>query len=129
MEQWNEVPMSALESETLVSVIGLKKESPVVTFVCAGGREFRMRHEQDCCEDVSVHDIVGDVEDLLGAPILSATEAVQVATDGEREDESGTWTFYHLRTVKGSVTLTWLGTSNGYYNETVQLEERADRHG
>ena len=69
-------------------------------------------------------DIAGDINDLIGSPILLA----EVVTN-ENENppgveiseyqESFTWTFYKLSTIKGSVTISWYGESNGYYNESV----------
>lgn len=75
-------------------------------------------HEQECCEDVSIEDICGDLEDLKDTPILSAKV---VTNEGFTEDSPYTWTFYKFSTIKGDVTVRWYGTSNGYYSECVDL--------
>ena len=95
-------------------------EDEEVYFVGAGDTPtYRFFHEQDCCEGVSVAEIIGDVQDLVGVPILEAREDTQ---EGDNEYGSATWTFYNFRTIKGSVTIRWLGESNGYYSERVDLE-------
>ncbi len=83
-------------------------------------RTFRLFHRQDCCEDVYVESVVGDVVDLLLSPILLAEEVV---TGESGTDESATFTFYKLATVKGYVDIRWVGRSNGYYSERVDFEE------
>jgi hypothetical protein len=90
-----------------------------VRFESSDGRVFRLYHSQDCCENVDVEDICGDIEDLVGAPILMAEESTSEDSDG---CESKTWTFYKFATMKGYVTIRWLGESNGYYSESVELE-------
>ena len=88
----------------------------------------RMYHSQDCCESVSIEDIVGDLDDLVGTPLLLVEEVSNYEPE-ERPvdedsccDESETWTYYRFRTSKGSVDIRWYGTSNGYYSESVDIE-------
>ena len=83
----------------------------------------RFCHHQDCCESVYIEDICGDLNDLVGAPLVEAEE-VSNYDDGPlgEYEESYTWTFYRFRTRKGSVTVRWYGSSNGYYSESVSVE-------
>ena len=75
------------------------------------GMHFVLTHIQDCSEDVKIESIDGDLDDLIGEPLLMAEEIIKV--DGD------TWTFYKFATVKGYVTVRFLGWSNGYYSERV----------
>lgn len=86
---------------------------------------FRLTHIQDCCEDVRLEEIHGDLEDLTGSPILLAEESYQRDDDGRYGDTS-TWSFYKFATARGHVTIRFYGTSNGYYSETADLLAKGD---
>lgn len=86
--------------------------------VFTGDVSFRLYHDQDCCESVGVEDVCGDLSDLEGQPIISATCDSRHADVDEGAQQ---WTFYHLRTIKGTVTIRFYGTSNGYYSTSVTL--------
>lgn len=98
-------------------------------FTLETGEVYKLYHEVDCCEDVYIDDIVGDLSDLIGHPILMAEEihnpqGMQAKmVDGFYLDTSFTWTFYKFATIKGAVTIRWYGSSNGYYSETVSFKE------
>lgn len=89
----------------------------------ADGSVYRQFYESDCCASCTLDGFSGDVSDLIGSPLVMAEE---VTESSDTEYGSQTWSFYKLATVRGYVTLAWLGESNGYYSETVTLiEERA----
>lgn len=119
----DECDISELAGKTIISIDGLEEGSEEATFICSDGTKFFMYHEQDCCEVVSIDDVCGDVEDLIGSPILKAEEVCNDASDVIREDAdaSATWTFYHIHTMRGTVTIKWYGTSNGYYSEKADF--------
>jgi hypothetical protein len=85
------------------------------------GRVFKACHSQDCCESVDLNEVDGDLEWLIGSEIILAAEEVSTPAPANRKggDDSETWTFYKLGTVKGAVTFRWVGSSNGYYSEDV----------
>lgn len=128
--EWRMVPFETLRGLTFESVRVVGEDEILTTFqrgddvvLFEGERTFAIMHKIDCCEDVILEDCNGDLANLVGTPIFSAAEAVSESQPGEVE-ESLTWSFYHLRTSKGDVTLRFRGASNGYYSETVQLYER-----
>jgi hypothetical protein len=78
-------------------------------------------HDQDCCESVTIKEIVGELSDLENSPILKAEEFTEEGVGEKRE--SYTWTFYKFATSKGHVDVSWIGESNGYYSESVDFKE------
>ena len=116
--------ISILKGKTLSKV---KRYDDEIHFTTIEGKEYKMFHDQDCCETVYIEDICGELEWLIESPILIADERSNSEDDPKESygyhDESFTWTFYELATLKGSVTIRWYGSSNGYYSERVDFEE------
>lgn len=115
------------------NIIKINKDIDRIEFICEDVDSilinerivYTLSHIQDCCESVYVEDINGDLEDLIGSPILQAEERVSKENpegiDVPEYQDSFTWTFYHLATMKGYVTIRFYGASNGYYSERVSL--------
>lgn len=111
--------VSVLIGKTLSNIEVLKEDlidkDNVIIFYVNDGTKYKMYHEQSCCEYVAIEEIVGDLKDLIGAPIIEAEET------SNSDPYSETWTFYKFGTKKGFVNIRWLGSSNGYYSESVDF--------
>ena len=115
-------PLSRLIGATVREVTGATRESEEVRIVTDRGT-LRLWHQGQCCESVSVEDVTGDPADLVGGVVSLAEERDSgPMPEGHEPGESETWTFYEIRTTRGDLTLRWLGTSNGYYSESVDSE-------
>ena len=150
IEKMNTVEITELIGKTLSKIENNDNEELI--FHCETGEKYKLYHSQDCCESVSIEDINGDLDDLIGAPILLAEEVNNEEfqknfeesfkleegkedyewnyknEDGNSKPESCTWTFYKLATIKGYVDIRWYGSSNGYYSESVDVL-KADENG
>lgn len=114
--------ISSIIGKTFLEIINVDNNE--LLFI-APDCQFKMHHIQDCCESVSIDDIEGNLNDLIGTPILQAEESSSTAAIAGQTvseyDDSFTWTFYKLATIKGYVTIRWYGSSNGYYSESVDF--------
>lgn len=111
--------VSILKGKTLTEVT---HSDDTIIFTTTDGNKYKLYHDQDCCETVGIEDIVGNLKDLVGSPIIIAEE-ISNDEPGKEDAEHFTWTFYKFATVKGYVTIRWYGESNGYYSEGVDFEE------
>ncbi len=124
-----------MSTRTLSSMLGVTMArvdvgAEEVLFTSEDGRTWRFYHAQNCCESVVVEDVCGDVSDLCGEPLVLAEETVSdpnrfkgTPPTEELFLDSSTWTFYRFATAKGYVTVRWHGSSNGFYSESVDIEE------
>lgn len=108
-----------LLGKTLTKVTSERDE---IAFHIDDGEIWVLQHEPDCCETVSLVDVSGDLDDLVG--LLVVAEEVQRERVITSDGEGTTWTFCKFATAKGYVTLSWRGDSNGYYTETPTLSMR-----
>lgn len=113
----NEIKIKQVIGKTITSFdINFNKKDLIFTF--SEKETLSLFHTQECCEDVEIDDISGDLNDLIGHPLIDASERISGNIDSDSGTE--TWTFYHFATIQGSVTIRWVGRSNGYYSEKVE---------
>ena len=137
---WEDAPFEEIKGKTLIDVREWyvhpetlhqsdvpqpRVEAGEAVFYFSDGSVYYMYHNQDCCEQVRIVDICGNWEDLIGLPLYLAQESESEAEDHETYDV-GLWTFYRFATVKGYLTLRWLGESNGYYSMSVNFVKKKE---
>lgn len=118
------VDVNVLLGKTILSIENMNPGEDEVYITLDSGEKFKMYHNQDCCESVYLESVVGDVEDLIGEPLLVSEQVDgESPADEENDYDVHQWTFYKFATRKGYVDLRWHGTSNGYYSTGVDFEQ------
>jgi hypothetical protein len=97
-------------------------EATAEGFTFSDGSILNFYHDHECCESVGADDVIGDVADLVGYPMLICEQVSSDCAPEPKSADSYTWTFYRFATIKGTVTVKWLGESNGYYSEGVDWD-------
>tara|TARA_R110000751_G_C13585531_1_gene460376 strand:- start:81 stop:452 length:372 start_codon:yes stop_codon:yes gene_type:complete len=91
-----------------------------IVFTLEDDTEIKFHHQQDCCESVGIDTINGDLSSLINARIVSTHRDVN--SEAEVCGDSKTTTTDTFISENGNcVTVTWVGVSNGYYSEGVNI--------
>jgi hypothetical protein len=114
------------------TITAISQEGDEIITITTAEATYRMIHHQDCCESVRVHSVVGDLQWLVGLPLIVAEESVikegkDWPADMEKPDYLDCWTItiYSFATALAKVQIRWLGESNGYYSESVDINRIA----
>jgi len=111
-----------LKGQTITKIDFLKNEYDVYisgVIFHVNDKKYLLTHIDECCESVTLEDVVGDWDDIINTPVLLAEER----TNGPENGDTEQWTFYTIRTIKGSIDMRWYGESNGYYSMGVDFFE------
>ncbi len=110
-----------LIGQTFKNVINIADK--ILSFQFEDGSGYVFYHYQDCCEDVYIEDICGDLYDLEDTPILTAQVIGGESLESDDGETYTDWYFYKFETIRGSVVIRWCGTSNGCYSTKVQMKK------
>ncbi len=112
-----------LKGKTVYFISGDQQDSEFVTLKTTDGWAISLWHSTDCCEHVRVVGCIGNKLDIYGSEILSAEEdsPMEHPLFDSANCESYTITVFKLTTAKGVFEIVWVGESNGFYGEGVDV--------
>ena len=111
-----------LKGETLTH-IDLNEKKDEILLTTESGRQFRVYHEQDCCEHVRIVGVLGRWNELLNRKVEEVgIDEIEFGSDYDY-DGTGTETTLTFRVDGKTLINRWIGESNGYYSEKVDFEE------
>jgi len=107
-----------LEGATLHAVHFGEHVGNDAVFLATDHGVFMFTHNQDCCEHVRLESLTG--WSGTGGLVGLAEERTESKED-EGNWESQTATFYTIRTTGDDIDMRWIGESNGFYSESVDV--------
>lgn len=116
------VEFSVLEGQTITSIdVSIDGYGDTIIIKTEEGNHYKLCHIQDCCEKVTIEDINGVVGNILDHPVIKAEVLKNQDIGQNKGHERFTWSYYHISTIKETLTIRWYGGSNGYYSEEVSF--------
>ena len=113
----NHIDFFTLKGKIITEILRPNDFSIIKT---SDGSGYYFHHIQDCCESVNHYITIGDINNIIGFPITLAESDNKEPIKCDLS-YGGTWSSFYLETEKGKVEWYFIGTSNGYYGETVEL--------
>ena len=114
----------SLKGKVIVNVL-ISTFIESIDFFTSSGEVFRLKHDQDCCENVEFVNLT-----FVNFPSIFKSEIIEAEEDSGCDDppwysskyiqDRHTWTNYRIKVANGNEIRFWvLGQSNGCYNETM----------
>lgn len=125
----NRSRIEALDGKVVKFIdLDLDRDDGEIRIECEDGSVFLFHHQQDCCEYVNIVDVKGDPVKLQGYKLKVSEEVIRDPDKEEFPDrlefaESSTLTTHTFKTTEETLVVKWIGTSNGYYSESVDIHE------
>lgn len=108
----------------ILTHIDVDEDNNEIMLTTESGRIIKIFHYQDCCESVRIEDTEGNWHTLIGKVITDASEEVFPEGDPPPEySDSWTRTVLTFKVDNSTVISRWIGESNGYYSESVNIED------
>jgi len=113
--------LHSLQGDVIDEIDQLEDE---IRLTMRSGKTVRILHHQDCCESVRIVGTDGDWKDIKGEILVSTSISESSGGDAPSEyAESWTRTNIEFKTDSHTVISRWIGTSNGYYSESLTIEQ------
>ena len=129
MNKWYDktVNESEMVGET-VEFVDVDETKNQIVITTQSGRQFRIYHDQYCCEQVEIaesQDGDGQLVTLVGKKIEGVEVELEEDVDPPPFEDCDSWTRTKIsfRTNSETVISRWIGTSNGYYSESITINE------
>lgn len=119
----NRIELDSLVGEVLTH-IDVSESNEEIRLTTQSGRIILIYHDQDCCESVKIEDTEGDWHSLIGKVLIETKKEEYPQGDPPPEyPDSWTRTVLKFRVDDATVISRWIGESNGYYSESVDIED------
>lgn len=96
-------------------------DNEAIVFDSGTNELYVLTHIQECCENVWIESITGELEDLIDNPLIMAEVASQTKCDEDGFSDQ-IFYFYKFATVKGYVTIRFVADDTPYYSTEVELK-------